>query len=95
MRLKELQFNLRAIIQFITCMTISEEEHAKNNLPAPVNEHSGLSVRRHLHPETVDRILRKYTALLGLDHGYSAHSMRATFITTALNNGASLDDGQS
>ena len=51
--------------------------------------------RRHVHPETVDRILRKYAASLGLDHGYSAHSMRATFITTALNNGASLDDGQS
>ena len=26
--------------------------------------------------------------------GYSAHSMRATFITTALENGATLDDVQ-
>jgi len=26
----------------------------------------------------------------GLDDGYSAHSMRATFITTALENGAQL-----
>ncbi len=50
--------------------------------------------RRHLHPEAVDRVLRKYVALLGLDSGYSAHSMRATFITTALNNGASLEDVQ-
>lgn len=50
--------------------------------------------RRHLHPESVDRILRKYAASLGLDSGYSAHSMRATFITTALNNGASLEDVQ-
>jgi integrase/recombinase XerD len=32
--------------------------------------------------------------LAGLDHGYSAHSMRATFITTALQNGASLEDVQ-
>jgi len=31
---------------------------------------------------------------LGLGPGYSAHSMRATFITTALNNGASLEDVQ-
>jgi integrase/recombinase XerD len=32
--------------------------------------------------------------LLGLSRGYSAHSMRATFITTALENGATLDDVQ-
>jgi integrase len=50
--------------------------------------------RRHLHPEAVDRILRKYATSLGLGDGYSAHSMRATFITTALNNGASLEDVQ-
>lgn len=50
--------------------------------------------RRHLHPESVDRILRKYSSSLGLDNGYSAHSMRATFITTALNNGANLEDVQ-
>jgi integrase/recombinase XerD len=50
--------------------------------------------RRHVHPEAIDRILRKYAAALGLGSGYSAHSMRATFITTALNNGASLEDVQ-
>lgn len=50
--------------------------------------------RRHLHPEQIDRILRKYVTTCGLDAGYSAHSMRATFITTALNNGASLEDVQ-
>ncbi|HEY7119031.1 MAG TPA: tyrosine-type recombinase/integrase [Tepidisphaeraceae bacterium] len=50
--------------------------------------------RRHVHPETIDRVLRKYAASLGLGGGYSAHSMRATFITTALNNGASLEDVQ-
>ena len=50
--------------------------------------------RRHLHPESVDRILRKYASLAGLDTGYSAHSMRATFITTALDKGASLEDVQ-
>ena len=32
-------------------------------------------------PDAIDRVVRKHAAL-GLDHGYSAHSMRATFITT-------------
>jgi site-specific recombinase XerD len=50
--------------------------------------------RRALHPGQVDRILRKYAAACGMAHGYSAHTMRATFITTALNNGASLEDVQ-
>jgi integrase/recombinase XerD len=50
--------------------------------------------RRHLHPETVDNILRKYASQVGLGDGYSAHSMRATFITTALDKGASLEDVQ-
>jgi site-specific recombinase XerD len=50
--------------------------------------------RRHLHPVGIDRILRKYAAAAGLGPGYSAHSMRATFITTALNNGAALEDVQ-
>jgi site-specific recombinase XerD len=50
--------------------------------------------RRHMHPESVDRILRKYVRSVGLGPGYSAHSMRATFITTALANGASLEDVQ-
>lgn len=38
----------------------------------------------------VDRVLRKYAAGIGLAQGYSAHSMRATFITTALEIGAQL-----
>jgi len=50
--------------------------------------------RRHLHPDEIDRILRKYAKCIGLERGYSAHSMRATFITTALDNGASLEDVQ-
>jgi site-specific recombinase XerD len=51
-------------------------------------------LRRHLHPETFNRILLKYVAMATLDRGYSAHSMRATFITTALDKGASLEDVQ-
>jgi integrase/recombinase XerD len=42
----------------------------------------------------IDRLLRKYARQIGLTRGYSAHSMRATFIITALNNGSSLEDVQ-
>jgi integrase/recombinase XerD len=50
--------------------------------------------RRGMDPDAIDRVVRKYAAVLGLDRGYSAHSMRATFITTALENGAQLEDVQ-
>jgi site-specific recombinase XerD len=43
--------------------------------------------RRGMDPDAIDRVVRKY-------RGYSAHSMRATFITTALENGAQLEDVQ-
>jgi integrase len=55
----------------------------------------GQDSRRHLHPDVIDRVLKKYARHIGLGRGYSAHSMRATFITTALDNGASLEDVQS
>jgi integrase/recombinase XerD len=50
--------------------------------------------RRGMDPGAIDRVVRKYAAALGLDHVYSAHSMRATFIATALENGAQLEDVQ-
>jgi integrase/recombinase XerD len=50
--------------------------------------------RRRMDPDAIDRVVRKYAGGLGLDRGYSAHSMRATFITTALENGAQLEDVQ-
>jgi integrase/recombinase XerD len=50
--------------------------------------------RRHMHPDAIDRVLRKYAKAIGIERGYSAHSMRATFITTALENGCSLEDVQ-
>lgn len=50
--------------------------------------------RRHLEPQMVDIIVKKYARQLGLPRGYSAHSMRATFITTTLANGASLEEVQ-
>jgi integrase/recombinase XerD len=49
---------------------------------------------RSISPEMVDRIVRAYAAGIGLNRDYSAHSMRATFITTALENGAMLEDVQ-
>ena len=45
-------------------------------------------------PDAIDRVVRKYAGALGLDRGCSAYSMRATFITTALENGAQLEDVQ-
>jgi len=50
--------------------------------------------RRYMDPDAIDRVVRKYARMIGLDRGYSAHSMRATFITTALENGAQLEDVQ-
>jgi site-specific recombinase XerD len=47
-----------------------------------------------MDPDAIDRVVRKYATALGLDRGDSAHSMRATFITTALENGAQLEDVQ-
>lgn len=47
-----------------------------------------------LDPSAIDRLVRKYAARVGLARGYSAHSMQATFITTALENGAQLEDVQ-
>ncbi|MFL5285789.1 MAG: tyrosine-type recombinase/integrase [Rhodopila sp.] len=49
---------------------------------------------RHMDPDSIDHVLRTYAARIGLTRGYSAHSMRATFITTALENGAALEDVQ-
>jgi site-specific recombinase XerD len=50
--------------------------------------------RRGMHPDAIDRVLRKHAGAIGLGRGYSAHSMRATFITTTLENGASLEEVQ-
>ena len=51
-------------------------------------------VRRSMGPDAIDRLVRKHVAGIGLMRGYSTHSMRATFITTALENGAQLEDVQ-
>lgn len=51
--------------------------------------------RRYLSADMIDRVLKKYSEQIGLASGFRAHSMRATFITTALQNGANLKDVQS
>jgi integrase len=61
--------------------------------PVRANGRSNDGCRR-MSADMVDRILKKYCRLIGLPLGFSAHSMRATFITTALQNGASLEDVQ-
>jgi hypothetical protein len=43
-------------------------------------------LRRQLYSDRVDWVLQKFSKQLKLEHGYSAHSTRATFITTALEN---------
>jgi integrase/recombinase XerD len=53
-----------------------------------------LDAAGRMDPDAIDRMVRKYAARIGLGRGYSAHSMRATFITTALENGAQLEDVQ-
>jgi len=49
---------------------------------------------RALSGRTVDRILKHYARVAKVSGRYSAHSMRATFVTTALSNGASLEEVQ-
>jgi integrase/recombinase XerD len=61
----------------------------------PLRHNGKASLRRRaMSPDAIDRVLRRHAATLGLARGYSAHSMRATFITTALDNGAQLEDVQ-
>jgi site-specific recombinase XerD len=55
---------------------------------------SGVSVRLHLDDRRIDKLVRAYARKLKIRGRHSAHSMRATFITTALANGASLEEVQ-
>lgn len=55
----------------------------------------GEDTRRFLDPDGIDRIVRKYVKdALGHARGFSAHSCRATFATTALENKCPLEDVQ-
>ncbi len=50
--------------------------------------------RRPLDPDVINWMLRKYARKIGIKRGFSAHSMRAKFITRTLENGASLEEVQ-
>lgn len=50
--------------------------------------------RRGIAADTINTIVKKYAALIGIERGYSAHSCRATFITHALKSGAKLEHVQ-
>lgn len=54
----------------------------------------GQESRRHMDPDAIDRVVRRHAKTMGIVRGYSAHSMRATFVTTALENGCPLEDVQ-
>lgn len=56
------------------------------------NQHVEAAVVRHMAPDMIDRVVRKWVSKkLGHTRGFSAHSMRATFITRALENGCALE----
>ena len=42
--------------------------------------------RRHMDPDAIDRVVRKYAGALGLDRGYSAHSMRGVRLLSDMAN---------
>ncbi len=54
----------------------------------------GKSVRRHLDVRRIARLVRRYAKKARIRGRYTAHSLRATFITTALDNGATLEEVQ-
>lgn len=58
------------------------------------SNHCHRDPRRTISSDEINRIVHKHARRAGLTRGYSAHSMRATFITTALENGANLEDVQ-
>lgn len=55
---------------------------------------AGGSVASPISSQVVNRVLQRWVAAVGIPGQYSAHSMRATFITTALDKGAALEDVQ-
>lgn len=61
--------------------------------PVRHNQHGSVP-RRQLSNEQVARIVRRYAARIGKARGYGAHAMRATWVTTALANGADIVDVQ-
>jgi len=63
-------------------------------LPTTHNRHTNESptLVRHPDPDTIDRVVKRHALDLCFAGRYSAHSMRATFITTTLENGSPLEE---
>jgi len=83
--------NAQRIREYLAAAKHGDDQESPLFRPVRGNR-EGQDTRRHLTPVMIDRVLRKYAKTIGLTRGYSAHSMRATFITTALENGAGLED---
>lgn len=56
----------------------------------PVRNNRTKELEKPLTADQIARIVKKYARQVGLQVGISAHSMRATFATTALENGCEL-----
>lgn len=69
-------------------------DDADGPLFRPIHSTPKHDARRHLRPDVVNYLVKRYARLAGIKGRYSAHSMRATFITTALTNGAQFEEVQ-
>ena len=82
------------ILAYLEKSEHGEDDDAPLFLPVRGNR-KDQETRRHLDSVAVYRIVKKYAKEVGIpDKGYGAHSTRATFITEALRNGASIEDVQ-
>ena len=71
------------------------ENESKSPLFLPVRSNQNAQGDRPLHPSSINRLLERAERAVGIDpRNYSPHSLRATFITTALKNGAAIEDVQ-
>ena len=84
------------ILDYLASAGHSDDRRGPMFRPVRNNGRKGTdNMRRHMDPDAVDRVLKKYAELaLGSSDGYSAHSMRATFATTALENEADIEEVQ-
>jgi len=86
----------RRIRDYLEAAGTAENADAPMFLPTTHNRHTNESptLERHLDPDTIDRVVKRHALGLGFAGKYSAHSMRATFITTTLENGSPLEEVQ-
>jgi site-specific recombinase XerD len=95
-RKEALAINTQTALRIKAYLEASTHAHESDGALFRPLRHNGKSndKTRSMNPDAIDRVVRKYVSLIGMGKGFSAHSMRATFITTALENGASLEDVQ-